>query len=235
MSAWKGEWENVVSGKHMESVQEETLAVLATEVIVDNEHNRSLLLRRRRHRLAKEDLRKAKPPRESSPSRKKSQRPCKNTAKEIVRIRRVIIGILPYVTITNLYRDVNAATNVCVDTPILMASPVKSRRKAMEKDQLPHWRSPYNWVACPKIPCLRGSLFYGKLDIGIDSHRHVLPRHMAHKKFGKGSIAKDLCKSVNLKHAICVRQNLRIGHFRKPCNKNDASRREAWDLAKNVF
>ena len=40
MSAWKGEWENVVSGKQMDSVQTETLAVFATEVIVDNEHNR---------------------------------------------------------------------------------------------------------------------------------------------------------------------------------------------------
>ena len=32
----------------MDSVQEETLAVSATEMIVDNEHNRPLLLRRRR-------------------------------------------------------------------------------------------------------------------------------------------------------------------------------------------
>ena len=40
MSAWRGEWENVIGGKQMDSCQEETLAVLATEVIVDNEHNR---------------------------------------------------------------------------------------------------------------------------------------------------------------------------------------------------
>ena len=38
----------------MDSVQEETLAVFATELIVDNEHNRPLLLQRRRHRLTEE-------------------------------------------------------------------------------------------------------------------------------------------------------------------------------------
>ena len=33
---------------------------------------------------------------------------------------------------------------------------------------------------------------------------------------------EELSKSVNLKNAITVRQNLRRGHFRKPCNKKDA-------------
>ena len=46
MSALGGEWENVFSGKHTDSVQEETLAVFATKLIVDNEHNRLLLLQR---------------------------------------------------------------------------------------------------------------------------------------------------------------------------------------------
>ena len=40
-------------------VQEETLAVSATGIIVDNKHNRRLLLQRRRHRLTEEGLRKA--------------------------------------------------------------------------------------------------------------------------------------------------------------------------------
>ena len=46
----------------MDSVQEETLAVLATVIIVDNKHNRPLLLQRRRHRLTEEDLRRALAP-----------------------------------------------------------------------------------------------------------------------------------------------------------------------------
>ena len=49
-------WENVISGQHVDSVQEETLAVSATGMIVDNEHNRPLLLQRRRHRFTEEDL-----------------------------------------------------------------------------------------------------------------------------------------------------------------------------------
>ena len=60
----QGQWESGISGKKTDSVQEETLAVLSTEVIVDNEHNRPLLLRRRRHRLTEESLRKALAPRE---------------------------------------------------------------------------------------------------------------------------------------------------------------------------
>ena len=55
-SAKKGDWENVTSGKQMDSLHEETLAVSATEVVVDNEHNRSLLLRRCKHRLAEESF-----------------------------------------------------------------------------------------------------------------------------------------------------------------------------------
>ena len=57
MSAWRGEWENDISGNHMDSVQEQTLAVLARGVIVDNKHNRILLLQRRRHSLTEEDFR----------------------------------------------------------------------------------------------------------------------------------------------------------------------------------
>ena len=41
--------------------QDEALVVSATEVIVDNKHNR-LLIHRRRHRLTEEDLRKVLAP-----------------------------------------------------------------------------------------------------------------------------------------------------------------------------
>ena len=59
-------------------------------------------------------------------------------SKGLARIRRVSIGILPYVKITNLYRDANSATNVCSDTLSLMGSPAKSRSKVVGKDQLPY-------------------------------------------------------------------------------------------------
>ena len=61
-----------------------------------------------------------------------------DTSKEIVRNRRVIIGILLYVKITNLYRDAHSAAIVNSDTLRLMGSTVKSRRKRVEKDRLPY-------------------------------------------------------------------------------------------------
>ena len=57
-SALTGEWENVISGKQMDSVQEETLVVSATEIIVDNQHNRPLMLQKCRRRLTQIDGRK---------------------------------------------------------------------------------------------------------------------------------------------------------------------------------
>ena len=60
MSALKGEWENAVSESKMDSVQEETLAV-SVAIVVDNRHNRPLLLPKRRHRMTEEDLRQTVP------------------------------------------------------------------------------------------------------------------------------------------------------------------------------
>ena len=39
----RGKWENAISGKQLDSVQEETLVVSATEPIVDKKDNRPLL------------------------------------------------------------------------------------------------------------------------------------------------------------------------------------------------
>ena len=58
MSALKGNQETAIGGKPVYSVQEETSAVSATEIIVDNQHNRPLLLHDRRHKMTEEDLRK---------------------------------------------------------------------------------------------------------------------------------------------------------------------------------
>ena len=48
-------------------------------------------------------------------------------------IRRLILGILPYVKIPSLNRDANTATNVCSDVLRLMGGRVKSRRKVVER------------------------------------------------------------------------------------------------------
>ena len=77
-SAGKGEWEHVISGKQMDSVQEECLAVSATGTIVDNKHYHPLLLHRRRHRLTEEVPSKGPGPRGESPSGRKGEKACKS-------------------------------------------------------------------------------------------------------------------------------------------------------------
>ena len=119
----------------MDSVQEETLTVSATGIIVDNKHHHPLLLRRRRHRLTEEVLRQALASGEKVLLEGKAKKRAKVTSKEIARIRRVIIGILPYVEITNLNRDANRATNV--DSDMLRLTGKKSK-KSGAKGQLPY-------------------------------------------------------------------------------------------------
>ena len=46
---------------------------------------------------------------------------------------------------------------------------------------------------------------------------------------------KELCKNVNHKNAIRVRQNLRTVHFRKPCNKNVAPAEKYRTWRKSVY
>ena len=95
-----------------------------------------------RHRLTeREDLRQESPQGKSSFWKERSKSVQKNTFKEVVRIRRAIVGILPYVKITNLNRDANSETSACSDILRMTDSPVKSRRKVVEKDQWPYERS----------------------------------------------------------------------------------------------
>ena len=103
---------NAISGKQLDSVQKETLVLSATGVIVHKKHSLLLLLQRRGTQTdEREPFKKAQAPGESSPSGKKCQRPRKkNRSKEIVRTRRVAIGILSCVSTTSLNQDANIAT-----------------------------------------------------------------------------------------------------------------------------
>ena len=123
----------------MDSVQEETLAVSAAGIIVDNRHNHPLLLRRRRTQIdGRKYLRQALAAGEKVLLEGKAKKCVKVTSKEIARIRRVILDILPNVKITNLNRDANRATSVDSDILRLSGSQVKSRRKVVRKGQLPY-------------------------------------------------------------------------------------------------
>ena len=123
----------------MASVQKvTTIAVSATGVVVDNnkQAQTSSLARE-----AKTQIGKRKPSKDFGSSESKSfwkdQKGCKKSSEELVRIRRVIFGIRPFVKTTNLNRDAQSATSGCSDTLRLIGSPAKNERKVVAKDRLP--------------------------------------------------------------------------------------------------
>ena len=124
---WQGNGTMLSVESKLDSVQEETLAVSATGAIVDNKHNRLLLLQRRTHTLTEENPRKVLAPGEKVLLEEKVKTRAKLSSKGIVRIRRMILDIISFVKMTQLYRDASSATFVCSDTLRLMGSPVKSR------------------------------------------------------------------------------------------------------------
>ena len=73
----RGKWENALSEKHKDSVQEETLAFSATEVIVDRKYNRALLLQFGSHKLTEENPRKVLVPEEKALPEEKAERRAK--------------------------------------------------------------------------------------------------------------------------------------------------------------
>ena len=129
MSALRGNQENTISGNQMDSVQEKTLAVSDTEMIVDNQHNRHLVLQDRRHVMTAEDFRK-EPLLGKAVHLEKVKERARIILKGIVRIRRVTHGIFPYVKSTKLNRNANSVTSVYSDILRLREkSPVKRRKK----------------------------------------------------------------------------------------------------------
>ena len=100
--------ENAISGKQLDSVQKETLAVsviiphLETDAIRDEKSKRPLLYQKLRHRLTERYSQKVQEVEEESPLRTRGRIPCRDSLRESVRIRHAIFGTLPCVSITSL-------------------------------------------------------------------------------------------------------------------------------------
>ena len=235
MSAWVGEWENVNSGKQMDSAREETRAVPATGVIVDSKHNRPLLLQRRRHRLTIENARKVLAPRETSFWKERSESVQKLPQKKLHKSVVVIIDILPFVK--NYKSD-----SGCKFGDTCLFRHTEADRQPSKKVQGTWWtrigcciegvstiglRVP-RYRAAEEVYSTEERIFWNKL------HRHVLPGHAApHKKSGeKGSIARSQ-SIANLKNTIRV-QNFEDKRLPETLHLEQCVRREAWDLAKHV-
>ena len=118
------------------TVHEETLAVSATEVIVEKEFNRALLLQMRSHKLTEENPRKVLVPVEKALLEEKAESRAKKSSNESVRTHRVIIGTLPYVKITSLRQDAYVAMVAVSDILSWRKSPARSQSKVVRKEQL---------------------------------------------------------------------------------------------------
>ena len=99
------------------------------------------------------------------------------------------------------------------------------------KDPSPYGRTLYNRVARPKIPNLRKSQSNGK----VENSDQIAPSHFPKAHY---ITQKNPEKTrFHRKNAIFVSQILEIGHFKKPCNKNDApaDRHGTWrDMSKDT-
>ena len=102
------------------------------------ETHRPLLLQGRRHKMTEENLRKESLPEALVLHERDIKDRAEITSMETVRIRRVIVGILLHVNITNKNWDANSSKSAYSSTLRLTVSPTKSRRKVVEKDLLPH-------------------------------------------------------------------------------------------------
>ena len=71
-------------------------------------------------------------------------------------------------------------------------------------------------------------------NIGIESRRQILQRHMASfiNSWKERVRPEGSFRSVNLISVILARPGLRRGHERSLCNMKDAPSKAAWDLAK---
>ena len=143
-----------------------------------------------------------------------------NSLGEIVRIRHLIIGTLPRVSITSLNQDANMATNVDSDTLRLMVSPAKCHR----------------W--CGRISCFIKGVYTiglcvsrfssekiystGRRQIGIKSHSQIIQRHLAPKKKNSGRNGSIARNCLNLLSVVRARQNSVKYHMRRPCTTKDA-------------
>ena len=92
------------------------------------------------------------------------------------KFRHVNYGILPYVWIASLKKDVYMATNVMSDMLRQNESPAKSLGKVMQKDHLHCWKSLYNWVVYLKLLIRENSTWTKKIGI------KALQEHLAQNK-----------------------------------------------------
>ena len=123
MSVLQGELKNVISGLQRDSVQKETPAVSATKTIrVKRRRNGPLLLGDRRGEVVHPE----------GTVKNRARIPQRKLYESVV----WFVGIVSYVKITELNRDVNSAISACSGTLRLTVNPATRQRRVVEKDRL---------------------------------------------------------------------------------------------------
>ena len=175
---------------------------------MERRRTRPLLLPNRRHKLTEEDLRKGTLQGKVVHPERKVKNSARITSKEIVRIRRVVIGILPYVKITNLNRDAHFGDKCMFRHAEADSQPSKKSKKSGVKGS----------VACLKKSKHVGCVFQ---DTVTPKSRRFYGR-ARHLWDQIAPFDSQKARYTTLKSAALVLQSSRMEHKKKPCNKKPA-------------
>ena len=135
----KGKWVNAISEKQLDNLRKEIHVVsvtnshLETDAIRDKKDRRLLLHKKRRHRLTGRYPPIVQVLEVKALLGREAELRAKILLEGNVRIRHVICGTLPCVSITSLNPDARMATNVGSDMLRLMCSPAKRSKKSCGK------------------------------------------------------------------------------------------------------
>ena len=143
---------------------------------------------------------------------------------EIVIIRHVAIGILPWIKTTSLRLGTNLATRAIFDMLRQMRSPAKSQRKVVQRISCFIEKVWTIGLCVSQDPHPRKSKQRNEVKLG-SNHTVKLSRSTWHqiKKSGKERVHREeFFKSVNLMNVVLARPGLRRSHKRKPRTKKAA-------------
>ena len=213
MSVWGVEWENDISGNHMNSVQEQTLAVLARGVIVEA---------------------KSYSPAPKTQTQFDGRRLSNGTGRREKVLLEGKVGKRAKVTFFSACQTHKSTSGFefgdqCQYIHIEAGrQPSKKTKKSRGKDQLPYWRSLHNWVACLWIQSHRRSLLHGraenwdrtvKFSKGTWHHEKIRER--------KGP-SQGVTQKCELQERNPCAPKYEDGSFQETLQQERCVRREAW-------
>ena len=192
-SAWRGEWENAISGKQMDNVRKDIHVVsvtnphLETDAREDEKNNRPLQRLKRRHRLTGRYPPKVQAVKVKAFLGREAEYHAMIFIEESVRVRLVTCGTLPCVAITSLNPDVRMLKNVNSDMLRLMAGLAKSRRKNGGKGSVLFLNEGISTIRlCISRFLSEKTYSTERKKIGTKSHRQILQGNVAlHQNSGK--------------------------------------------------